>query len=552
MTRTFVTLAAVFIAIGINFGVPNPTGAEEQKTSTSEGASAKTASPFILRTGEKAIQDELRNKTILAFDQVPLTDVVNYIREKHHLEIQFEATAKKSEGSDPNTTLISFNVKDITLRSALHLMLAQLNLSFVIKDEVLLIITKEQADATLETVAYDVRDVLMHDDKCQPDYDSLINMLCTTIAPQTWTKQGGPGTLQRGPLGTLVVTQSSELHEQIAWLLASIRKFNDSDPVGKSGSSIVFGAMPADEAIRNILLSKVNLNFDAISLAAVLDDLRQTQHVKFYIDSAALKDAGVDPATFLISFTAKDITLRSALDRILHTCNLTWVVGNEVLLITTREKADSMLMLALYPIADVLSRGETAGDDSEEDPTTSQTVMLVGNITNNIAPLSWSDQGGPGTLEEYGNGALLVVSQNQEIHDRIANLLSQLRELHHKQQEEATKQPARPKEPETLAIKVYLLRTSTPNAPAMTPQEVAEVVKTLVEPKSWNQQDVYIRGVTGKLVVRQLPSIHREIGKLLSQLDAVVPNMGGSGEKTLGAKNTGGFGGTGAAELRPK
>src|SRR5262249_16208719 len=159
------------------------------------------------------------------------------------------------------------------------------------------------------------------------------------------------------------------------------------------------------------------------------------------------------------------------------------------------------------------------------------------------------EEGGPGSVESYGQkNEVLVISQTQAAHEQVADLLSQLREIHRKQQDEATaaNSPDKAKEPEALVLRVYELRMSAPNAPGMTPQEVAEVVKALVAPKSWNQQDVYVRGVTGKLLVRQAPSVHKEIRKLLGNLGAGVaappagPGVRG-GQPTTGQ----GLGGTG-------
>ena len=67
----------------------------------------------------------------------------------------------------------------------------------------------------------------------------------------------------------------------------------------------------------------------------------------------------------------------------------------------------------------------------------------------------------------------------------------------------------------------------------MTPEEVAEVVKGLLATKSWNEPDVYIRGVTGKLIVRQTSEVQRQIEKLLVELGVfeAKPNggLGGGG-----------------------
>jgi hypothetical protein len=95
---------------------------------------------------------------------------------------------------------------------------------------------------------------------------------------------------------------------------------------------------------------------------------------------------------------------------------------------------------------------------------------------------------------------LLAVSQTREAHERLTDLLAQLREVRHKQQEadaHAAPKPKEPKEPEKMVVEVHPLRVSTP-APAMTPQETAEVVKALVEPNSWTAGEAYIRGMAGE------------------------------------------------------
>jgi general secretion pathway protein D len=50
-------------------------------------------------------------------------------------------------------------------------------------------------------------------------------------------------------------------------------------------------------------------------------------------------------------------------------------------------------------------------------------------ITSTIAPTSWQEVGGPGAISGYENNLSLVVSQTQEVHEQIADLLEQLRRL---------------------------------------------------------------------------------------------------------------------------
>ncbi len=62
----------------------------------------------------------------------------------------------------------------------------------------------------------------------EPDFDSLIQLLTTTIKPDSWQETGGPGSV--APFETnlsLVITQTQEVHEQIADLLDQLRRLQD-------------------------------------------------------------------------------------------------------------------------------------------------------------------------------------------------------------------------------------------------------------------------------------------------------------------------------------
>ncbi|HEV7223737.1 MAG TPA: hypothetical protein VGN42_13600 [Pirellulales bacterium] len=93
---------------------------------------------------EAKILAALSEQTELAFVDQPLTDVVEYLKERHQIEIQLDSRALQNEriGAD---TPVNFNISGTTLRSALQLMLRKLDLAFVINNEVLLITTENEA-----------------------------------------------------------------------------------------------------------------------------------------------------------------------------------------------------------------------------------------------------------------------------------------------------------------------------------------------------------------------------------------------------------------------
>ncbi len=54
---------------------------------------------------------------------------------------------------------------------------------------------------------------------------------------------------------------------------------------------------------------------------------------------------------------------------------------------------------------------------------------LIDLITSTVKPTTWDDVGGPGSIAPFETNLSLVVSQTQEVHEEIADLLEQLRRL---------------------------------------------------------------------------------------------------------------------------
>jgi general secretion pathway protein D len=54
---------------------------------------------------------------------------------------------------------------------------------------------------------------------------------------------------------------------------------------------------------------------------------------------------------------------------------------------------------------------------------------LIELITSTVEPTTWDSQGGPGAVRQFDSSLSLVVSQTQEVHEEIENLLKQLRRL---------------------------------------------------------------------------------------------------------------------------
>jgi hypothetical protein len=122
----------------------------------------KYASVDLAKRGgsEQKIFDQLDGDTTLEFIETPLSDVVEYLEDLHGIQIELDTRALDGVGIGSDTP-ITRNLKGVSLRAALRLMLKDLDLTYVVKDEVLQITTPEEAEANLVTKVYPVGDLVL-------------------------------------------------------------------------------------------------------------------------------------------------------------------------------------------------------------------------------------------------------------------------------------------------------------------------------------------------------------------------------------------------------
>ena len=117
----------------------------------------KTVSPI-----EKKIREALKSPTRMEFVEMPLQDALSYLKDYHGIEIQLDNRALEDAGVGSDTP-VTRTVNGISLRSALRTLLRDLDLTYVIKDEMLLITTVDQAETPemLVQKVYPVADLVI-------------------------------------------------------------------------------------------------------------------------------------------------------------------------------------------------------------------------------------------------------------------------------------------------------------------------------------------------------------------------------------------------------
>lgn len=221
------------------------------KAQAQEG-SEKTAAASPVETPEERIEKALSRPSELDVREQPLKDVIATIEQMAKVPVIL-SVKKLEEAAINMDTPVTFNVKGISLKSALRLMLGELRLVYIVEDEVVQITTPEDAGSRLHIRVYDCRELLTMPGtkdgapkaagnvEAVPNgvastvagaagglipaprrkpvlLDNLVQVVTSTVDPDSWDDVGGPGNAVEYK-GMLVVLQTSDCHGKVEKLL---------------------------------------------------------------------------------------------------------------------------------------------------------------------------------------------------------------------------------------------------------------------------------------------------------------------------------------------
>lgn len=178
-------------------------------------------------------------------------------------------------------------------------------------------------------------------------------------------------------------------------------------------------------------LKEQGLDFTEEPLENVVAFLRDEYELPIHLDERALEEAGITrdaPVTIQVT----NVPLNSAVRLILKPLQLTYVIRDGYLLITTSDVAAHELHAVVYNVHDLV------GDDANQQ----EIHALIDALDSCVAPNTWTgDRGGLGEIKPL-RGGILVISQTDEVLEKIDQLLSSIRRTHAEQS--AERQGSRP------------------------------------------------------------------------------------------------------------
>ncbi|TWT95248.1 hypothetical protein Pla108_33920 [Botrimarina colliarenosi] len=168
------------------------------------------------------------------------------------------------------------------------------------------------------------------------------------------------------------------------------------------------------QLLRNEVVSSLVFP-DGTPLEEILTYLSDEHDVTIQIDHVAFDEMGMGPDE-PVSINVSNVRLSQAMRLMLEPLELTCLVDNGLLLVTTEEAALAKLPIAIYDVRDLLLRGDYDG--------------LIEPITATVASDTWAENGGgEAEIRPYPQRGSLVVAQSMAVHAELFALLASMRSI---------------------------------------------------------------------------------------------------------------------------
>ncbi|MBA3483307.1 MAG: STN domain-containing protein [Pirellulales bacterium] len=290
---------------------------------------------------------------------------------------------------------------------------------------------------------------------------------------------------------------------------------------------------------------KETLDFTEQPLRDVATILSQTYDIPILFDTNALDAVAASPDVE-VSVQIANVTLRSALDLMLKNAGaeeLTYMIDDEVLLITTQEETASRLETRVYRVDDlpgVIPPPPTGGRVSWAD-----FHILIDAIQRGVEPRSWRENGtGNGDISSMEPG-ILIIRQTARIHEQVEQILAELRRVRVAIDADAAKRRS------ALADRPVTKGIHITDAVATNTEEDRELIRDLIKKSvDWeptgdlSEEDIFFEVVPNRIFVRHLPRVVQQVEGVTAAMQLVSPFI-------CGGVGGGGYGGVAPSVNKP-
>ncbi|MEX2185632.1 MAG: hypothetical protein WD875_02515 [Pirellulales bacterium] len=513
--------AAILAATAAGRTADDPKSASEETTkdeitTVTEKAADKPAS-------DEAILSALRKKVDAHLIQFPLEQFTDWVEQQGQIQVEIDNRCLNEGGLDPEAILIDLDLHQVCLASVLYHALRGYDLTYVISNGALLITTTDRAASVLDVEIYPAADLVTFrspDGKVREDYDPLIELIATTCATTTWESVGGAGTIS-GYGGMLVVSQTRDVQLRIAALLATLRSTIAAQAKGDVAPRPILDPISNDSAALAALETASKYDLVQTPVRQFAESIAQEKGVNVLIDIRAFLEAGIDPESVELTGEYKSAPLRSILNRLLHQHDLAYIVDHEAIVITTADRASTVLETQVFPVADQLA-GEVDSDESRMR----RADKLKEALTMSVDASSWDHNGGGNQITFAAPWNLMVVSATAPTQRKLSATLDQLRDARRRQAAMKLAPTDALADADPLELRVIAVPAGI-DADADAATEVTHLIRDLVPEtriatagNSIAPDAPYLRVVAGRMVIRHRRSVLAKVEALVKQLES--------------------------------
>lgn len=178
---------------------------------------------------EVAVLKALNSTMSVPFKDTKFKDAIDYIQDKTGLTIIIDEASLRDANVDYEADTISFEIKKAGVRTILKKILGDKNLTYIIKEGTIQVMTPKKASDYAVIKTYQIDDLIAPSPQAQMMFgpfvaqmqmqqnaQQLANLISSTVSPDYW-QPNGPGMIQfYAPTKTLVIRASAEMHYQLA------------------------------------------------------------------------------------------------------------------------------------------------------------------------------------------------------------------------------------------------------------------------------------------------------------------------------------------------
>lgn len=154
------------------------------------------------------------SKTDFSFNNTSFDQVIKSLEKELGFQLVISKATMEEVRLSYESTLTYEIPRNVSKRNLLKSVLSELGLTYIIKGEMVQVVSFLQAKNEMRVGVMDVAS-LINGVGAQQNVNQIINLIKTTVEPDSWEGAGGNGTITFHPPGTLIIKNSAEVIYQL-------------------------------------------------------------------------------------------------------------------------------------------------------------------------------------------------------------------------------------------------------------------------------------------------------------------------------------------------